>query len=80
MLNQQEMINIYKHYGFDMPLKAKYKRINNRIYFNGDFKDGEEIEFFWCSDKPNTCALGNAFYKNKNGTSNLINISELDII
>ena len=43
-------------------------------------KDGEEIEFFWCSDKPNTCALGNAFYKNKNGTSNLINISELDII
>lgn len=80
MNTKQKMIDIYKKYGFDMPQKAYYKRINNRIYFATDFQDGEEIEFFWNCDKPNACALGNAFYVNKNGNSNLINISEIEPI
>jgi hypothetical protein len=60
-----------------MPLKAKYKRFDNRIYFATDFKDGEEIYFFWNCDKPSACAKGNAYYMNKKGYSQLINIKEL---
>jgi hypothetical protein len=77
MPTKQQMIDIYKQYGFEFPLKAHYKRFNNRIYFVNDFKDGEEIEFFWSTEKPSACAIGNAFYKNKKGNSNLINFKEL---
>lgn len=80
MEEKQRMIDIYKKYGFDMPLKAKYKRSKNRIYFSGDFKDGEEIEFFWNCEQPNACAKGNAFYFGKSSVSNLVNISELEPI
>lgn len=80
-MNKQVMINIYKNnYGFDMPLKAKYKRFDNRIYFAGDFQDGEEIEFFWICDKPSACAIGNAFYVGKNGISHLVNFKALESI
>lgn len=78
-MNKQDMINIYKQYGFDMPLKAKYKRFDNRIYFATDFQDNEEIEFFWHCDKPSACAIGNAFYVGKDGFSHLVNIKELEV-
>lgn len=77
MQTKQKMIDSYKYYGFDFPMKARYKRFNNRIYFSTNFKDGEEIDFFWSCDKPSACALGSAFYMNKEGMSNLINIKEL---
>lgn len=77
MLSKQEMIDNYKYYGYDFPLKAHYKRHHNRIYFADNFKENEEIEFFWNCDKPSACALGNAFYINKNGNSQLINIKDL---
>jgi hypothetical protein len=64
-------------YGFDMPEKARYKRFTNRIYTIMDFKDGEEILFFCNCEKPNACALGNAFYINTEGYSKLVNIKEL---
>ena len=77
MESKRSMIESYKHYGFEFPLKAKYKRFDNRIYFATDFKDGEEISFFWDCITPTGCALGNAFYVNKEGISNLINFKEL---
>lgn len=78
MKSKQQMIDLYKKYGFDFPLKAYYIRQSNRIYFSGDFNDNEEIEFFWNCDKPSACAIGNAFYINKNGISKLVNIKELE--
>ena len=55
-LSSKEMIDYLKQkYGFNFPLKAKYKRNKNRIYFSGDFEDGEDIEFYYMSDKPNYC-------------------------
>jgi hypothetical protein len=80
MQSKQKMIDSYKYYGFNFPLKAYYKRQNNRVYFSGDFEDNEEIEFFWNCDKPSAYARGNAFYMNKNKMSKLINIKELEPI
>ena len=59
------------------PNKGIYKRNPNRIYFSGDFQDGEEVYFKWTTGKPSSTAKGYAFYKNINGESNLINIKEL---
>jgi hypothetical protein len=59
-------------------MKGTYKRNNNRIYFSSDFEDNEEIYFFWNCEKPNACAIGNVWYKNKKGITNLINISEIE--
>jgi len=73
----ENMIRLYKTYELEPPIKGKYKRDNKRIYFLGDFKDGEEVNFFWNCEKSGACAIGNAFYINKDGISNLINISEL---
>lgn len=78
--SKQQMIEVYKQYGFDMPLKAKYKRNPNRIYFSGNFQDNEEIEFFWDVEKPSSCALGYAFYMGKDGGTQLVNIQELEPI
>jgi hypothetical protein len=61
----------------DYPLKARYKRFDNRIYFVGDFEDNEEIEFAYMCEKPNACAIGNVWYKGKAGIPKLINIKEL---
>lgn len=81
MLNKNEMrARLHKDYGYNFPAKAKYKRSKNRIYFLGDFQDGEEIDFFWACDKPNACAKGYAFYMGKDATSNLIHISEIESI
>lgn len=76
-----EMMQYIKdHYNYDFPLKAKYKRSKNRIYFSTNFKDGEEIEFFWLCDKPSSCAKGYAYYKGDGAYTNLIHISELEAI
>jgi hypothetical protein len=64
---------------FKYPQKSKYKRSPNRIYFLGDFQDGEEIEFAYKCEKPSADAIGNVWYKScKNGYMNLINIKELE--
>lgn len=78
--DKQKMIDSYKKYGYDFPMKAKYIRSSNRIYFSGDFKDGEEIEFAWNCDKPSANALGNAFYSGKHSNPRLININEIEAV
>ncbi|MBE6058070.1 hypothetical protein, partial [Clostridium sp.] len=60
MVQIESMINLYKKYGFNMPIKCKYKRDKNRIYFSNDFKDGEEIYFCHNCSKPSAIAKGNA--------------------
>ena len=80
MNDKYKMIDIYKKYGYNMPMKARYKRDKNRIYFYGDFYDGEEIEFFWNCEKPNACARGNVWYRSKDKGSHLVNIKELEAI
>lgn len=61
------------------PLKAKYKRFSNRIYFSIDFKDKEELEFANTCEKPSSNAIGNVFYRScKSGITNLVNINELE--
>ena len=41
-MNSKEMNDYLKeHYGIDFPMKAKYKRDKNRLYFVNDFEDGE---------------------------------------
>lgn len=72
--------HLLKNYGYDFPAKAKYKRSKNRIYFITDFQDGEEIEFFWNCDKPNSCAKGYAFYMSKDANFKMIHISEIESI
>lgn len=77
-LNRKEMRDyLEEHYGFNFPMKAKYKRDENRIYFSVDFEDGEEIEFFYMCDKPASNAEGYAFYRSVKNPSKtmLININ-----
>ena len=77
--NKSEMTDrLYKTYGHKFPLKAKYKRDKNRIYFSDDFADSEEIEFFCNCEKPSSNAIGNAWYIDKSGISKLINIKDLE--
>lgn len=64
----------------DFPKKGVYKRVKNRIYFLGDFEDGEEIEFAYSCGKPSSTAIGNAWYKSCNDKyyrCNLINVKEI---
>lgn len=64
---------------FNYPLKAKYKRFSNRIYFMTDFENGEEIEFAYRCEKPSAEGLGNVWYKScKTGYINLVNVKELE--
>lgn len=77
-MNSKEMIDYLKeHYGFNFPTKAKYKRSKNRIYFSGDFDDGEEIEFYYMTDKPSSNAKGYAYYRSIKNPSKtmLVNIN-----
>lgn len=79
MQTKQEMIDhLYNEYGYKFPMKARYKRSSNRIYFMTDFKDNELIEFFWYCDKPSSNAKGYAYYKNEKGFSRLIHIDEIE--
>lgn len=64
----------------DFPQKAIYKRRKDRMYFLGDFKDGEEIEFSHTTGRPSATAMGNAFYRSSNTKDyrvNLVNIKDL---
>lgn len=66
-----------------MPLIARYKRNPNRIYFAGDFQDGELIRFWWNADKPSACAKGYAWYESidesiKWWRNEIVNISEIE--
>lgn len=71
------MINLYKKYGYNFPVKAIYHKPENVIPFITDFKDGEEITFWWNCEKPSSCALGYAYYSNKQGQKNLVNIKNI---
>lgn len=64
------------------PKKAKYKRFKNRIYFLGDFEDGEIIEFAHFCEKPSADAIGNVFYRSEKEQwkKHLVNIEELEAI
>ena len=74
------MIKTYEKYGYNMPLKAKYKRVDDRVYFANDFKDGEIVTFFWNCSKPSACSEGYAFYIGDDLLSKLVNIKELEPI
>lgn len=63
MTSKEERDYLQEHYGFNFPMKAKYKRNTNRIYFCTDFEDGEEIEFYHAHEKPNANANGTAIYR-----------------
>lgn len=69
-----------KNYGIKMPLKAKYIRKPNRIYFLTDPKHGEILSFYWNAEKPSSCASGLAWYRGNDGYSHLVNVDELDDI
>lgn len=67
----------------EFPQKAIYQRRENRIYFLGDFEDGEEIEFAYTTGSPYANSIGNAFYRSCNPKYyrvNLVNIKDLQII
>ena len=81
MKTKQEQIDyLYKHYGYKFPMKAKYIRSSDRIYFSNDFQDREEIEFEWYCEKPSGNADGYAYYIGKNEFAKLVHISELEAI
>lgn len=77
-MNSKEMRDyLEEHYGFNFPMKTKYRRNENRIYFFGDFDDGEDIEFYCFTGKPSSSAEGYAYYRSINNPSKqmLVNIN-----
>lgn len=64
----------YRNYEF--PLKVKYVRQENRVYFATDFEDGEEITYVGKCEKPSSNALGYRWYKGRT-EMNLVHISEI---
>ena len=66
----------YKNVEF--PLKAKYKRHKNRIYFVTDFGDGEEIEYDGKVEKPSANAQGYRYYINSRGKSRVVHYEDLE--
>lgn len=72
-------ISIYKNYGINMPLRAKYIREKNRIYFATDPEQGEVMSFFCSAENPSSCAMGLAWYWGERG-SHLVRVDELDPI
>ncbi len=66
----------------DFPIKAIYRKPKERIPFCTDFQDGEEIEFYRFSCRPNAWKEGLAEYQSVNGAwkYNLVNIKDLEII
>jgi hypothetical protein len=73
-------IEAYEYYGITMPMRAKYIRNSNRIYFENDPKHGETMSFFCCCDKPSRNAIGNAYYWGEDAFSHLVNVKELEPI
>ena len=62
----------------NFPLKAKYKRMANEAYYEKSFKDNEIIEFAYYDNIPSAYARGYAWYKNKRGILNIVNIKSLE--
>lgn len=63
----------------EFPVRAKYKRNKNRVYFPDDFKDGEELEYYGKVEKPSSNAKGYRYYKNANGHIRLTHYTDLDL-
>jgi len=73
-----QAVESYAYYGHNVPKEGIYRRNPNRIYFLGDFKDGEHISFYWGCEQPSAIAHGNVFYTGQEGLSQLINLKEID--
>ena len=69
-------IRVYEHYGINMPLRARYVRYPNRIYFATDPEHGEMMSFFCSAEKPSSCARGLAWYWGENAY-HLVRVDEL---
>lgn len=61
-------------------MKYKYKHKENRIYTIMDFEDNEVVEFAYDCEKPSSKANGYAYYRNKDGVTNLCHITDLEPI
>ena len=70
-------IRVYEHYGINMPLRARYVRYPNRIYFATDPEHGEMMSFFCSAEKPSSCARGLAWYWGENAY-HLVCVDELE--
>lgn len=64
----------------DFPKNAIYRKLSNRIPFETDFEDGEEVEFLSFLDIPNAWKDGYARYVGRGGKfkSNIVNIRDLE--
>ena len=62
---------------YDFPLKAKYVRHKNRIYFSTDCQDGEELTYYGRVEKPNSNAMGYRHYLDSKGQIKLIHINDI---
>jgi len=76
----KQLDKLKERYGFDFPMKAKYKRSPTRIYTIMDFDDGEEIEFYGMCEKPSSCAFGYAEYVSEDKGIRLIEIGEIEAV
>lgn len=70
-------IGVYEHYGINMPLRGRYVRYPNRVYFATDPEHGEIMSFFCNAEKPSSCAMGLAWYCGGKGL-HLVCVDELD--
>lgn len=61
----------------EFPLKAKYVRHENRIYFITDWQDGEELTYYGKADKPNSNAKGYRFYRDSKGNIKLVHYNDI---
>ena len=77
MNSMEQLEYLRRHYNHSFPMNARFKRKDNRIYFVGDFEDGEEITFDTMCSKPSACGYGNAWHKGTTGTAKLIHITEV---
>lgn len=62
----------------EFPLRAKYKRHKNRIYFATDCQDGEELEYYSKCEKPSSNGAGYRIYKDSKGFTHLIHYTDLE--
>lgn len=62
---------------YDFPLKARYKRHKNRIYFATDCKDGEILTYYGRVERPSSNAMGYMYYKDSKGQIRLIHINDI---
>ena len=70
-------IEVYEDYRIKMPLRARYVRSPNRVYFATDPKHGEMMSFFCSAEKPSSCAMGLAWYWGEKW-SHLVCVDELE--